>query len=96
MDFEDLEALFVYQADHLTEQGDFDESEQPFYIPGYLETNIKGSGIQTRALDFYHNCDHREIMSYTRTSPRVDSNEPDNHSVAAIYNSTAFDLVRSE
>ena len=91
MDFEDLEALFVYQADHFTEH-DFDESEQPFYIPGILETNVKGSGIQTRALNFYHNCDHRELMSYTRTSPRVE----DNHSVAAIYNSTQFDLVRSE
>ena len=36
-------------------------------------------------------------MSYTRqTSPRIDSHEHDNHSVAAIYNSTAFELDRSE
>ena len=35
-------------------------------------------------------------MSIAHTSPRLTRNDHDNHSVAAIYNSTHFDLVRSE
>ena len=35
-------------------------------------------------------------MSIANTSPRPTRNDHDNHSVAAIYNSTHFDLVRSE
>lgn len=92
MDFEDLEAIF--QADHLTEHEN-DETEQPFYIPGLMDSNSK-CGIQSRALNFYHQFDKRDNMSIANTSPRLTRNDHDNHSVAAIYNSTHFDLVRSE
>ena len=34
LEYEDLEALFNYQGDHLTEN---DESEAPFYVPSCMD-----------------------------------------------------------
>ena len=37
LEYEDLEALFNYQAEHLTDNEE-NESEAPFYVPSCMES----------------------------------------------------------
>ena len=82
LEYEDLEALFNYQADHLTEN---DESEVPFYVPSCMDSqqNIRNHGSELFVKE--KNVQMASALDFKN----------DNQSVDAIYNSTAFEFVKS-
>ena len=85
LEYEDLEALFNYQGDHMTEN---DESEAPFYVPSCMDARPRNPHRHGYHPIHKHRNKQREE---TLTQVNVSQNQ---ELVDAIYKSSTFDLVK--